>query len=170
MVERSRPHGLPPSRVVALWKDPVRGLREIELEEGAHGVLVTAAVDRTTRHSADGRPPSRDTADFYDVGVRQIRAPGTTEAAPPRKTPTGPSLDTTDLSILTAWAEAVAADPSVVANAGPGAAWRAAFGVQEPEGQLAAALEALVDVAAGAPTDGDDMRRLASRLLRASSA
>jgi hypothetical protein len=166
MVERSRPPGLPPSRVVALWKDPVRGLHEIELEDGADGVLVTAAVDRTHRHTADGRPPSRDTADFYDVGVQQIRALAQAPPAPARKTPTGPPLDTTDLSILTAWAEAVASELSVASNAEPGAAWRAQFGVQEPEGQLATGLNALVAVAGGA-FDGSDPHRLASRLLRA---
>ena len=166
MVERSTPHGLPPSRVVALWKDPVRGLKEIELEEGAHGVLVTAAIDSTHRHTADSRMPSRDTADFYEVASRPIRATDTVEAAPPRKTPTGSPLDTIDLSILTAWAESIAADPSVVENAKPGAPWRAQFGIQEAEGQLATGLEALVAVAGGA-FDGSDPHRLASRLLRA---
>src|SRR5439155_14280017 len=34
MVQRSRPQGVPPSHVVALWKDPVRGLREIPPEPG----------------------------------------------------------------------------------------------------------------------------------------
>ena len=32
MVERSRPPGRDASRVVALWKDPTRGVREIPLE------------------------------------------------------------------------------------------------------------------------------------------
>src|SRR5204863_8654924 len=32
MVQRSRPDGYTPSRVVALWKDPARGIREIPLE------------------------------------------------------------------------------------------------------------------------------------------
>jgi len=74
MVDRSRPEGFPPSRVVSLWKDPVRGVREIELAEGAQGVVVTAEVGRTARHTADGRPPVEDTADFYVVDVTQIRA------------------------------------------------------------------------------------------------
>ena len=35
MVQRSRPHGRDPSPVIALWKDPARGVREIPLETGA---------------------------------------------------------------------------------------------------------------------------------------
>jgi hypothetical protein len=165
MVQRSRPPGLPPSSVVALWKDPVRGLREIALEDGAHGVVLTAAFDRTHRHTADGRPPSTDTGDFYVVDVEQVRAPAVSQPPPPRKPPSGPSLDSTELTILASWAEAVATSPDAAADARPGAEWRAKFGVQEPDGQLAAALTALADVAGGA-FDGSDLHRLASRLLQ----
>ena len=38
-------------------KDPTRGVREIPLEPGAHGVLLTVCMDRATRYSADGRWP-----------------------------------------------------------------------------------------------------------------
>jgi hypothetical protein len=38
MAQRSRPNGRQPSPVVALCKDPVRGLREIPLDPGAQGV------------------------------------------------------------------------------------------------------------------------------------
>src|SRR5262249_14495485 len=48
MVERSRPRGRDSSAVVALWKDPVRGTREIPLEPGAQGVLLTICGDRAT--------------------------------------------------------------------------------------------------------------------------
>ena len=74
MVERSRPEGLPPSRVVALWKDPTRGIREIPLDAGAHGILLSACVDRAPRHSADGRWPTDDTTHLRDVGLHQVRA------------------------------------------------------------------------------------------------
>ena len=57
MARRSRPHGREASPVIALWKDPVRGAREIPLEAGAEGVLLTASADLTTRHSGDGRRP-----------------------------------------------------------------------------------------------------------------
>ena len=73
-VDRSRPAGRPASRVVSLWKDPVRGLREIPLDADAHAVLIHIQVDRTTRHSADGRPPVANTANVSAQGVRQIRA------------------------------------------------------------------------------------------------
>jgi hypothetical protein len=39
-VDRSRPAGRPPSRVVSLWKDPVRILREIPLDVDAHAALI----------------------------------------------------------------------------------------------------------------------------------
>ena len=55
MVERSRPHGRDASRVIALWKDPSTGVREIPLEPGAHGVLLTVCMDRATRRQR--RPP-----------------------------------------------------------------------------------------------------------------
>jgi hypothetical protein len=73
-VDRSRPAGRPLSRVVSLWKDPVRGLREIPLDADAHAVLIRIQVGRTTRHSADGRPPVANTANVSAQGVRQIRA------------------------------------------------------------------------------------------------
>ena len=41
MVQRSRPPGRDASPVIALWKDPAQGTREISLEPGAHGVLLT---------------------------------------------------------------------------------------------------------------------------------
>jgi hypothetical protein len=73
-VQRSRPAGRPASRVVSLWKDPVRGLREIPLDADAHAVLIRIQVGRTTRHSADGRPPVANTANVSAEGIRQIRA------------------------------------------------------------------------------------------------
>src|SRR5262249_40347748 len=57
MVQRCRPNGREVSPVVALCKDPVRGTREIRLETGAHGILLTLCGDYLTRRSADGRWP-----------------------------------------------------------------------------------------------------------------
>ncbi len=74
MVERSLPAGFAPSRVVALWKDPTGGIREVSLEPGAQGVLLSMSVDRATRHTADSRWPADDTTQLRDAGVRQIRA------------------------------------------------------------------------------------------------
>ena len=42
MVQRSKPHGRGSSPIVALWKDPVRGSREIPLEPGAQGGVAYA--------------------------------------------------------------------------------------------------------------------------------
>src|SRR5215472_110884 len=64
MVERSRPRGRDSSPVIGLWKDPVRGLREIPLEPGAQGVLLTVCGDRTTRRSADGRYPVDNVTEY----------------------------------------------------------------------------------------------------------
>lgn len=55
MARRSRPPGSPPSRVIALWKDPARGQREIEIEAGALGVLLTLGEQRQRTWTADGR-------------------------------------------------------------------------------------------------------------------
>jgi hypothetical protein len=49
MVERSRQQGRDPSRVIALWKDSSTGVREIPLDPGAHGVLLTVTMDRAKR-------------------------------------------------------------------------------------------------------------------------
>ena len=159
-VQRSRPAGRPPSRVVSLWKDPVRGLREIPLEAGAHAVLIHIQIGRTTRHSADGRRPVANTADVRAEGVRQIRAldPGdhTGAAMPGAPVDHQPavSLQAADLTILTSWAEAVvealAASPdqltTILDDARAGAPWRRQFGVAEPSAGLASALEDLAQM------------------------
>ena len=49
MVQRSRPHGRQPSPIIALWKDPGSGVREIPLEAGAHGVVLSVCMSRATR-------------------------------------------------------------------------------------------------------------------------
>src|SRR5262249_58378217 len=72
-VQRSRPPGRPLSRVVSLWKDPVRGLREIPLDVDAHAVLIRIKIGRTTRRSADGRRPVANTPDVIAQAVRHIR-------------------------------------------------------------------------------------------------
>src|SRR5262249_25417265 len=44
MAQRCRPRGRDFSPIIALWKDSARGTREIPLESGAHGVLLTATA------------------------------------------------------------------------------------------------------------------------------
>jgi hypothetical protein len=166
-VQRSLPAGRPPSRVVSLWKDPVRGLREIPLDVDAHAVLINIQVGRTTRRSADGRPPVANTANVSAEGVRQIRAldrgDHTGVAMPEAPVDHEPvvSLEVTELTILTCWAEAVAealaVSPdqlnTILDDARAGASWRRQFGVAEPSADLASALGDLARmVVSGAPT------------------
>jgi hypothetical protein len=166
-VQRSLPAGRPPSRVVSLWKDPVRGLREIPLDVEAHAVLIRIQVGRTTRRSVDGRPPIVNTANVSAEGVHQIRAldPGdhTSVAMPGAPVDNEPavSLEAVELTILTCWteavAEALAASPdrltTILDDARAGAQWRRQFGVAEPSADLASALEDLARmVVSGTPT------------------
>jgi hypothetical protein len=168
MVQRSRPDGREASPIVALWKDPEQGFREIPLEPGAQAVLVTACGARATRRTADGRWPVDTGTHYVPVAVHQIRAsdadprssPAQAEASLPR------ILDVDDLSVLTGWAEGVAETlsqaperlPALVADARPGAAWRPGLGIAEPSQRFGDAIESLGEMlraaapAAGTPT------------------
>lgn len=152
MVERSRPGGLPPSPVVALWKDPSRGLRQIALEPGTEGVLVSVAVTSARRRAAEGRTPLDNSTGLVVAGVRSVRALPQAAAPPgPEGAPEEPALDTDELSLLTGWAYAVAEAldhaPSEADEVGtdalPGAPWRRQFGLPEPSAALGRALEVL---------------------------
>jgi hypothetical protein len=161
MVERSRPPGRDPSRVVALEKDPTRGVREIPLEPGAQGVLLTVCMDRATRYSADRRWPIDNSTSCYGVAVHQVRA-SSAGSGPPPSSPSAAStasvLELDELTILTAWAEgvseAVACAPEridqLLAAASPGATWRAQLSLPEPSPLLADAIESLVRLARAA--------------------
>src|SRR5262249_16717945 len=150
MVQRSRPHRRDTSPVVALWKDPVGGLREIPLEAGAQGILLTLSTDRGTRRSADGRCPVDKGIEQFDVAVHQVRASTTSSMSSnsqPRSVTSG-VLEVDELTILTGWAqalaEALAYAPErvdvLLANAQAGAPWRDAFQVSEPSPQLSQAI------------------------------
>lgn len=173
MTARSRPGGMPPSDVIAMWKDPTRGLLEIPLESGAQGVLVKTVHGPSPRHAADGRAPVDDCADLRVVGVEQLRA--AVSATPPHPDaaecpPAPPPIDTQELSVLSAWADA-AADAllveaaragrarrgvpvdvtqtcaarldDVLAEARAEAPWRAQLGLAVPSPGLVLALQAL---------------------------
>jgi len=73
MVARSRPPGSKPSRVVALWRDPSSGVREIDLGRGSLGVLLTARVERESTFTADGRRHRENTPRLTLSEVRQVR-------------------------------------------------------------------------------------------------
>jgi hypothetical protein len=60
------------SRVIALWKDPDRGFREVELEDGASAVLLKVGERRKTVWTADGRVHAERTPRLILEDVRQI--------------------------------------------------------------------------------------------------
>jgi len=168
MVQRSRPHGHEASTLIALWKDTSTGIREIPLEAGAHAVLLTVCTDRATRRSADGRIPVDNGTRCFDVAVHQVRA-APTGSPSPRSTAGQAAphvLETEDLTLLSAWAEAVVEAVShapertaeVVADARPGARWRTAMGLPEPSARVGAAIESM-EQAVGAldVADGETM-------------
>jgi hypothetical protein len=109
MVQRARAHGREPSPVVALWKDPVKGLREIPLSPGSEGVLLTVCTARSTRRTIDGRLPVKNTVHAFDVATHQVRASRDGAPLGARSAPTLPSLLAVDvLTVLAGWAEGVA--------------------------------------------------------------
>ena len=71
MTQRSQPPGFSPSRGIALWKDPYRGLQEIALAEGASAVALTAHARAVEVPSADGRG-GKKVAEFVLSGIEQI--------------------------------------------------------------------------------------------------
>jgi hypothetical protein len=153
MVQRSRPHRRDVTPVVAMWKDPSRGVREIPLEPHAQAVLLTVCMDRATRRSADGRWPVDNGTACFDVAVHQIDATAVALRSSPRASRTASplALEGDDLTVLAGWAEAVAEalahDPdrvaAVVADARSGASWRAAMRLAPPTGRLVDAIETL---------------------------
>ncbi len=72
MAQRSRPPGFGRSSVVALWKGPGQETREIPLERGAQGVLLSASAARAAKRSFDGRRPLENGSEFFSV----TRPPG----------------------------------------------------------------------------------------------
>ena len=153
MVQRSRPHRRDVAPIVALCRDPVRGSREIPLEAGAQGVLLTVCMERATRRSADGRRPVDNGTHAFDVAVHQVRASTTRRKQAPRRAapPAESSLGVEDLTVLTAWAEGAAEAlvhaperaAAVVADARAGADWRPRVGVPEPSVHVTAAVKSL---------------------------
>jgi hypothetical protein len=195
MVQRSRPEGFDVSSVVALWKDPERGAREISLEPGSHGVVLTLCGDRATRRSADGRWPVGTGTRYFDAAVHQIRAADTGSGEPTRGAGSlAPrALEADEITILTGWAEglaeALAYTPdralAFLADAHAEAPWRAALGLPAPSHRVGQAidslshavmaatppglpptLEAVLDAARTGREDENAVDRLTRRVLR----
>lgn len=160
MVERSRPEGREPSRVIALWKDPTRGVREIPLDPGAQAVLLTVCMDRAPRYSADRRWPVDNSTSCYNVAVQQVRAATAGSGPQPSAftAPAEPALESEELTILTAWAEGVSEAAAyapqhvdaLLAEARAGAAWRAELGLPQPSPRLSEALDSLAGLVGAA--------------------
>lgn len=72
MAWRSQPSGFDPSRVIALWKDPHRGLQQITLAEDARAVALTAHRRDVEVVSADGRTSSEPVAELVLSGLEQV--------------------------------------------------------------------------------------------------
>jgi hypothetical protein len=162
MVERSRPGGRDAAPVIALWKDPTTGVREVPLEPGAQAVLLTLSMDRAPRYSADRRWPVDNSTSCSNVAVHQVRASsaGSPRRSAPSTTSATPALDSAELTILTAWAEGVSEAAryaphridELLAAAQGGAQWRADLGLPEPSPRLSDALESLERLGRAAAT------------------
>jgi hypothetical protein len=75
MVRLSRPRGISPSNVVALWKDALSGEPiEISLPEGNQGLLLSLTRIWREEFTADGRSDDRATAYLTLSGVHPISA------------------------------------------------------------------------------------------------
>src|SRR5262249_36635568 len=142
MVRRSRPPGHDASSVVALWKDPERGTREIALESGAHGVVLTLCGARATRRSADGRWPVDTGTRYFDAAVHHIEAEASgscpTRCDVVNQTPC--VLEIEEVTVLASWAEglaeALAHAPggalALLGDALGGSPWRTDLRIPEP--------------------------------------
>jgi hypothetical protein len=156
MVQRCRPRGRVASPVVALWKDPVHGTLEIPLEGGADGIVLTICGARASRASSDGRLPAETGTHYFDVAVHQVSA--STRPSERSREPTIVQkplpLNADDVSILTAWAEAVAEAltcaperiDAVLADAAADSSWRSGFDLIPLSPPLNDAIHAMGDV------------------------
>ena len=164
MAQRSRPNRRDPSPIIALWKDPVSGTREIPLEAGAHGVLLTTSVALAVRRSGDGREPVVNCLELFDPSIFQVRATGS--SSPPQRptssAPAEPRLGPEELTILRSWAEAIAevlaCAPErldrTIADAEDGSGWRAELVLEGWSAPLSKTLDAMARLLTGdAPVD-----------------
>jgi hypothetical protein len=170
MVRRSRTRRHDASAVIALWKDSDGGAREIPLDPGAHGVVLTVCGDVATRRSADGRWPADTGTRVFDVATHQVHATVTRAVSSNVRSPTTPAppaLNVDELAILTGWAEAVAealSDPPPRVTQALDAIDRALSTSIPPDGILT--FEAGLAATERLRPDEPDLDRLARRVLR----
>jgi hypothetical protein len=157
MAERSRPHGHDASPIIALWKDPSRGVREIRLDPGAYGVILTVCMSRSPRRSADSRWPVAN-------GTLAMKSPSTRLS---RRTPAQNSGDYRQ-GVAEVLARAPGGAPSLLAEARSGAAWRDVLGLAEPSARLSNAIDAMSKVVMTAGVD-DSLPTFESVLSAASA-
>ena len=141
MAQRSRPNRHDPSSIIALWRDPVSGTREIPLEAGAQGVLLTASVALTVRRSGDGREPVANCLQLFEPSIFHVRATRSSSfpQTPTSSAPAEPRLEPEELTILRSWAEAIAevlaSAPeqldTTIADTQDGSDWRARLALEE---------------------------------------
>jgi hypothetical protein len=164
MVARSRPGGRTASPVIGLWKDPIRGTREIPLEPGAQGVVLTLCGERAPRRTADGRRPVQTGTRYFDVAVHQVSGSDVPASPPARSEPApqGPSLlSAAELTVLTGWAEGIAEALAhapdrlsrLTGDARLDAPWRQRFGLDRPSRPLSEAIDDLARIVAAAGSD-----------------
>jgi hypothetical protein len=72
MALRSRPEGYKPSRVVALWKDPKAGSRELTLDEKKEGLIISVSTSDIKEWTADGRDDSNCATTLVLSGVECV--------------------------------------------------------------------------------------------------
>ena len=72
MAERSRPIGMPASRIIGLWKDARTGSSEIEIAPGAEGVVLTLCAEYEKEWTADGRHDNTQAGVLSLAGIHQI--------------------------------------------------------------------------------------------------
>jgi len=149
---------------VRLEDYPVVGLGSVCRRQGTPAITRLIG-DLTPWIALHGFGPVDNATDYFDAAIYQVRASATGSQSPksPPAPPAPQALETDELTILTGWAqaaaEALAYAPerarAVLADARPGAAWRAALEIPEPSTRVSDALECVAQaIRLAAPTAG----------------
>ncbi len=88
MCELSRPMdrlSQPASRVVAMWRDPIRGVQEVTLPQGHHAVVLTVVQQDIQEYSGDGRDDGNTSTALVLGGVQTLAFPAEPAPASPKR-------------------------------------------------------------------------------------